>query len=220
MQDFWTKITYTFFLVSGQCAEAVEATVEASKPTTSTTGVKKRARFDLDPTTTPAENENLLPPTQPAATSTESAANGSGNVKIKKSVHILSATTSTLTSTGRVSDPCEVTILDRPHAYGACAQNGGHPKPPRTCRSVGVSTKDDQPVINNSISTQCSNRNNRGCVPPSNGTSDTSSSVSSATQGKDLFDRSHNTSHSTLYPDVLKIKTIIVEKQNFCKKIF
>ena len=30
---------------------------------------------------------------------------------------------------------------------------------------------------------------------------------------KDLFDRSHNPSHSTLYPDVLKLKTIIVVKQ-------
>ena len=27
---------------------------------------------------------------------------------------------------------------------------------------------------------------------------------------KDLFDREHNPSHSTLYPDVLNIKTIIV----------
>ena len=32
--------------------------------------------------------------------------------------------------------------------------------------------------------------------------------------GKDLFDRGHNPSHSTLYPDVLKIKTIIVMNQN------
>ena len=38
--------------------------------------------------------------------------------------------------------------------------------------------------------------------------------------GKDLFDQSHNPSHSTLYPDVLKIKTIIVEKQNFTKMLF
>ena len=37
---------------------------------------------------------------------------------------------------------------------------------------------------------------------------------------KDLFDWSHNPSHSTLYPDVLKIKTIIVEKQNFTKMPF
>ena len=29
-------------------------------------------------------------------------------------------------------------------------------------------------------------------------------------KGKDLFDRGHNPSHLTLYPDVLKIKTIIV----------
>ena len=36
---------------------------------------------------------------------------------------------------------------------------------------------------------------------------------------KDLFDRSHNSSHSTLYPDVLIIKTIIVEK-NFGKMPF
>ena len=34
---------------------------------------------------------------------------------------------------------------------------------------------------------------------------------------KDVFDRSHNPSHSRLYPDVLKIKTIIVLKQNFSK---
>ena len=35
---------------------------------------------------------------------------------------------------------------------------------------------------------------------------------------KDLFDHSHNLSHSTLYPDVLKIKTIpIVLKQKFAK---
>ena len=38
--------------------------------------------------------------------------------------------------------------------------------------------------------------------------------------GKDLFDWSHNPSHSTLYPDVLKIKTIIVEKQSFTKMPF
>ena len=37
---------------------------------------------------------------------------------------------------------------------------------------------------------------------------------------KDLFDRSHNLSHYTLYPDVLKIKTIIIEKQNFAKMPF
>ena len=37
---------------------------------------------------------------------------------------------------------------------------------------------------------------------------------------KDLFDWSHNTSHSSLYPDVLKIKTIIVEKQNLAKMPF
>ena len=150
--------------------EAVEATVE-SKPTV----IKKRARFDLDPTTTPAENENLLPP--PAASNQEAA-----SVK-KKSVHILSATTSSsasMASTGRVSDPCEVTILDRPHAYGACAQNGGQPKPPRTCRSVGVSTKDDS-VINNSSSSSSTSNRNRGCVPPSNGTTETSSSASSST---------------------------------------
>ena len=30
--------------------------------------------------------------------------------------------------------------------------------------------------------------------------------------GKDMFDQSHNPSHSTLYPDVLKINTIIVVK--------
>ena len=39
--------------------------------------------------------------------------------------------------------------------------------------------------------------------------------ASNNVKGKDLFNRSHNPSHSTLYPDVLKIKTIIVEKQNF-----
>ena len=36
-------------------------------------------------------------------------------------------------------------------------------------------------------------------------------------EGKDLFDRSHNPSHSTLYPEVFKIKTIIVAKQKFAK---
>ena len=167
-----------------EATAAVEAcTVEASKSNSSSaTVVKKRARFDLDPTnTTPSENENLLPPML-ASTKHEAA---SGNVKIKKSVHILSATTASLTSTGRVSDPCEVTILDRPHAYGACAQNGGRqPKPPRTCRSIGVSTKDDQPVISNSITNSNSSSSNRGCVPPSNGTSDTTSVSSSViTQG-------------------------------------
>ena len=35
-------------------------------------------------------------------------------------------------------------------------------------------------------------------------------------RGKDLFDRSHNPT-LTLYPDVLKIKTIFVVKQNFAK---
>ena len=39
-------------------------------------------------------------------------------------------------------------------------------------------------------------------------------------QGKDLFDRSHNPSHSTLYPDVLKINTMIDEKQNLAKMPF
>ena len=33
-------------------------------------------------------------------------------------------------------------------------------------------------------------------------------------EGKDLFDRGHDPSHSTLYQDVLKIKTIIVMNQN------
>ena len=37
---------------------------------------------------------------------------------------------------------------------------------------------------------------------------------------KDVFDRSHNPSHSTLYPDVLKIKTIIVVKFFFSKMPF
>ena len=37
---------------------------------------------------------------------------------------------------------------------------------------------------------------------------------------KDLFDWSHNPSHSLLYPDVLKIKTIIVVKQLFEKMPF
>ena len=37
------------------------------------------------------------------------------------------------------------------------------------------------------------------------------------TLGKDLFDRSHNLPHSIFYPDVLKIKTIIVVKQIFEK---
>ena len=32
--------------------------------------------------------------------------------------------------------------------------------------------------------------------------------------------QSHNPSHLTFYPDVLKIKTIIVEKQNFVKMPF
>ena len=31
---------------------------------------------------------------------------------------------------------------------------------------------------------------------------------------KDMFDRGHNPSHLTLYPDVLKIKTIIAVNQN------
>ena len=35
-----------------------------------------------------------------------------------------------------------------------------------------------------------------------------------------MFDRGHNPSHSTLYPDVLKIKTIIVAKQIFSKMPF
>ena len=39
-------------------------------------------------------------------------------------------------------------------------------------------------------------------------------------KGKDLFDWFHNPSHSTLYPDVLKMKTILVEKQNFIKMSF
>ena len=34
---------------------------------------------------------------------------------------------------------------------------------------------------------------------------------------KDMFDRRHNPSHLTLYPDFLKIKTIIVVKQKFAK---
>ena len=38
--------------------------------------------------------------------------------------------------------------------------------------------------------------------------------------GKDVFDQRHNPSHSTLYPDVLKIKTIIVVKQKFDKMPF
>ena len=38
--------------------------------------------------------------------------------------------------------------------------------------------------------------------------------------GKDLFDWRHNPSHLTLYRDVLKIKTIIVVKQNFAKMPF
>ena len=37
---------------------------------------------------------------------------------------------------------------------------------------------------------------------------------------KDLFDRKHNPSHSTLRPDVLKIKAIIVMKQKFAKMPF
>ena len=39
-------------------------------------------------------------------------------------------------------------------------------------------------------------------------------------EGKDLFDWSHNPSHSILYPDVLKIKTMIFVKQNFAKMPF
>ena len=39
-------------------------------------------------------------------------------------------------------------------------------------------------------------------------------------QGKDLFDREHNPSHLTLYPDVLKIKITIVVKQIFAKMPF
>ena len=38
--------------------------------------------------------------------------------------------------------------------------------------------------------------------------------------GKDLFDRSHNASHSSLDADGLKIKTIIVEKKNLAKMPF
>ena len=38
-------------------------------------------------------------------------------------------------------------------------------------------------------------------------------------QGKDLFDRTHNPSHLTLYTDVLKIKTIIVVKKNWPKNV-
>ena len=30
---------------------------------------------------------------------------------------------------------------------------------------------------------------------------------------KDMFDREHNPSHSTLYPDVLKIKTIMYDSK-------
>ena len=37
---------------------------------------------------------------------------------------------------------------------------------------------------------------------------------------KDLFDHGHNRSHSTLYPDVFKIKTIIIVKQIFAKMPF
>ena len=37
---------------------------------------------------------------------------------------------------------------------------------------------------------------------------------------KDLFDPFHNSSYSTLYSDVLKIKTIIVKKQNIAKMPF
>ena len=42
----------------------------------------------------------------------------------------------------------------------------------------------------------------------------------SSLRHKDLFDLSHNLSHLTLYPAVLKIKTIIVVKQNFKKMPF
>ena len=37
---------------------------------------------------------------------------------------------------------------------------------------------------------------------------------------KDLFDREHNPSHSSLCPDVLKIKTIIVVNKKFAKMPF
>ena len=39
----------------------------------------------------------------------------------------------------------------------------------------------------------------------------------SGLKGKDLFDHSHNPSHLTLYPDVLKINTTIVAEQKFEK---
>ena len=100
-------------------------------PSGPTSVLKKRARFDVEPD----EAEALLP----------HECGKSNGVAPKKTVQILSAT-SVETPSGRVSDPCEVTILNRPHAYGACAQaqNGGQP---RTRRSVGVSTKDDLAVI-------------------------------------------------------------------------
>ena len=37
---------------------------------------------------------------------------------------------------------------------------------------------------------------------------------------KDLFDRKHNMSYSTLYPNVLKIETIIIVEQNSTKMPF
>ena len=43
---------------------------------------------------------------------------------------------------------------------------------------------------------------------------------SSPPASKDLFDQSQNPSHSTLYPDVLKIKTIVVVKPKFAKRPF
>ena len=44
--------------------------------------------------------------------------------------------------------------------------------------------------------------------------------LSSVAQGKDLFDQDHNSSHLTMYPDILKLKTIIVVKQKFAKLPF
>ena len=112
--------------VSDCAREAVEANVE---PRT----IKKKTRFEVESN---GEDEAFLPQEK-------------SEVKQIKTVHIVTSAT-TETSTGRVSDPCVVTIIDRPHAYGACAQvNGGGGGQTRTRRSIGVSTKDDLAVIEN-----------------------------------------------------------------------
>lgn len=123
--------------------------------------VEKKTRFNVEATDSMGEDDAFLP--------------GQYNhpvnkvIEKKKLVHILSAT-SVETASGRVSDPCEEPVdVDQPHAYGACAVNGGHPRPRR---SVGVSTKDDLSVIENDGS--------------KNGSFKDNSSIASSTTGKDV----------------------------------